>query len=257
MKKILRLSKQDFIRWLRNQLEKREFMYGKRFDKEKTKEELYKLLFQEQRLTVMEIEQFFIPFGQAGYLSPRQKFELMLFVLEKDYGESCLLLKGMKARAVITGEEIEAEYLKWLLEERVYLSEEEKKEFFIQNLMDTLGLGVIEVLKRAAPNGILVGELCPALYEHENVLKRIAVYAQGTVVRLPFLAATSKEEMIRIIKQAIINEKKGELTMMEPILDFVKEDGTCVTAVRPPAGKEWGIRILYNTAGKDGQGWIM
>lgn len=255
MRDILQLSKQEFFRWLKDQMEKRAFVYGLCFDKESMKKELYQLLFMEQRLTAAEIEQHFIPFGQAGYLSPRQKFELMLFVLEKDYGDSCLMLKEMKVRTAITSEEIESEYLQWLLEERVYLSEEEKKEFFVQNLMDALGLGVFEVLKRAAPNGFFVGELCPPMYENENVLKRIAVYVHGTVVRLPFLEMISKEELVRNIKYALVMEKKGELTMLEPILDFVKEDGTCITAVRPPAGKDWGIRILYNTSGKDGQGW--
>ncbi len=250
-------TKQKFFQWVKEQLEKREIMYGQRFDKEKRKEELYKILFQEQKLTVSQIEQYFIPFGQAGYLSPRQKFELMLFVLEKDYGDSCLFLNERNACTVITAAEVEAEYLQWSLEERVYLSEEEKMEFFVQNLMDALGLGVLEVLKRAAPNGILLGELCPPLYENENVLKRIAVCVRGMVVRLPFLAVVSKEEMIKTIRYAIAFENRGELTMMEPILDFVKEDGTCVTAVRPPAGKNWGIRILYNTSGKEGHGWKM
>ncbi len=257
MKDIVRLSEEEFFQWLKVQLEKREFINGRRLEKEKMKEELYDILFYEQCLTVEDIEQFFIPFGQAGYLSSRQKFEIMLFVVEKDYGRSCLFLEGAEDYKIVTAEDIEVTYMQWLSENRLFLSEEEKKEFFVQSLMDSLGLGVLEVLNRAAKDGILVGEFCPALYEQENVEERIAVCMDGTVVRLPFLAVENKEELIRLIKFALAMENKGELTLMQPILDYVKEDGTCVTAVRPPVGRDWGIRILYGAARKEGLEWRM
>lgn len=255
MMDILQLSEAEFYQWLEIQLENREFMYGRRFEKEKMKEELYEILFYEQRLSVEEIEQFFIPFEQAGYLSPRQKFEMMLFILEKDFGRSFLFLTGKENFCVVTSEDVEAEYSEWLLEERMYLSDEEKKEFFVQSLMDRLGLGVLEVLNRIAPDGILLGELCPALYEQERVEERVAVCSGNTIIRLPFLELETKDELIRIIKYAMALENKGELTMMEPLLDFVQEDGTCVTAIRPPAGRDWGIRILYGAAKKGGGEW--
>ncbi len=255
MDKIVELSEESFFQWLKVQLEKREMVNGRRLDKEKIKEELYEILFYEQGLTVEDIECFFIPFGQAGYLTPRQKFEIMLFILEKDYGSSFVFLNGTENYKLITEHDIEDTYLQWSQEERLYLSEDEKKEFFVQSLMDSLGLGVLEVLKRAAPDGFLVGELCPAGYEQEPVEERIAVCAQGTVIRLPFLALKSREELIRVIKYAISFENKGELTMIEPILDFVRDDGTCITAVRPPAGRDWGIRMLYGAARKEELGW--
>lgn len=254
MKHITRLSGDDFFHWLRSQLEKKEFMYGRLSQKERMWESIYEILFIEQQLTVEEIEQFFVPFGQAGYLTSRQKFELMLFILEKDYGKSFWFADNICSTCEITEIDIEETYLQWQLEERLYLSQEEKKEFFIQNLMDRLGMGVLEVLKRTAPDGILIGELCPVQCE-EKAEQRIAVYSNGKVVYLPFLAVTDREELIRIIKYAVAMENKGELTALEPIWDFVREDGTCITAVRPPAAKDWGIRILYGAAGKEGKEW--
>jgi len=255
MKDIARLSDDDFYQWLKVQLEKREFLTGQRLSKERQKEELYDILFYEQGLTVDEIERYFIPFGQAGYLTTKRKFELMLFILEKDYGKGFLFLEGAKDCYVVTEEDVEEVYLQWLMEERLFLSEEEKKEFFVQSLMDSLGLGVLEVLNRFASDGILLGEFCPALNEQEQAEKRIGVYAEGRIIYLPFLQIETKEELIRIIKSKIAMENKGELTMMEPVLDFVQEDGTCITAMRPPAGKDWGIRILYGAARKEGMGW--
>ena len=82
--------------------------------------------------------------------------------------------------------------------------------------------------------------------------EKVAVCFNGMIIRLPFLELESREELIRIIKCAVSKANKGELTMIEPILDFVCEDGTCMTAIRPPAGKDWGIRILYGASRKGG-----
>lgn len=253
MMNITRWSEVDFFQWLRIQLEKRELVQGK--CPKKVREELYEILFDEQGITVEDIERFFIPFGQAGYLTTRQKFEIILFILEKDYGSSFLFLEDVENCYTVTKEEIEDIYLQWSQEERIFLSEEEKKEFFVQNIMDGLGLGVLEVLKRVAPDGIFLGELCPAFFEKEIPEERVAVYSRGAVIRLPFLAVESREELIRIIRCVIALEHKAELTMLNPMLDFVREDGTCITAIRPPAGKDWGMRILYGAAKREGMYW--
>ena len=235
------------------QLERREFM-GWRYEKDKLRQALWEIFFTEQKVTAREIEQFFIPFDQAGYLSARQKFELMLFVLEKDYGNCRSFLDGAENFGVVTEEDIELIYGEWRQEGRVFLSDNEKEEFFIQTIADRLGLGVFEVLNRVAPDGILLGEFCPEIYGQESPEQRIAVCAGGVVIRLPFLAVEDKEEMIRIIR-CVVAENRKELTVAEPFQDFVKEDGTCVTAVRPPVGKEWGIRILFGAARKRGCEW--
>ena len=254
---IRQFSEENFMGWLKSQLEKREFMNGHRFGKEQLKEEIYEILFKERGFTIDDIEQYFIPFGQSGYLSPRIKFEIMLFVLEKEYGRSYMFVEGKENYYVVTSQDVEDMYLQWSLEDRLFLYEDEKKEFFVQTLMDRLDLGVIHVLERISPDGILLGELCQPFYEWERTEERVAVCFHGMVIRLPFLKIESKEELIRIIKCAIAKENKGELTMMEPMLDFTCEDGTCLTAIRPPAGRDWGIRILYGAARKEVAAWTM
>lgn len=252
---LTKFTEEDFIQWLKAQVEKREFMCGCRFGKEQIKETIYGILFDEQKITVDEIEHYFIPFHQAGYLSPRKKFEIMLYVLEKEYGKSYMFIEGRSDYCTVTDDDVEDMYLQWFLEERLFLSNEEKKEFFVQSLMDRLGLGVLAVLERVSPDGILLGELCPAIYEFERAEKRVAVCFGGMVIRLPFLEIETTDELIRIIKYAIARENKRELTMMEPMLDFTCEDGTCLTAIRPPAGREWGLRILYGASRKEVTGW--
>lgn len=251
-----RLSGTEFLDWIKMQLENREGMYGFHMDTEGKKEEVYKILFQEDKITVKEIEKYYIPFSQAGYLSPRRKFELMMFVVEKDYGKSCFLLDNPKERLhILTGQDIETAYLQWSMENRLILSDEEKREFFVQTITDQLGLGVLEVLQRVAMDGIFMGELCPALYEDEPLEQRIAICNRGELIHLPFLGPKTKEELIRIIKCAVAKENKGELTALEPVWDYVREDGTCITAMRPPGGANWGIRILYGAARKERGEW--
>ena len=244
MLNIVNLSENDFMQWLKDQLEKREFRLGGQLEREKGKELLDEILFYEQGLCVEDIERYFLPFGQSGYLTTRQKFEIMLFVLEKDYGSCSCFLDGVDNFCVISAEDVEAIYLQWLQEERLFLSGDEKREFFIQTLLDKLGLGIIEVLKRVAPDGILLGEFCPDFFGREPAEAKVAVCSQGIVIRFPFLALDSKEELIRTVKGMLAQENRGELTMMEPIIDFVKDDG-----------RDWGIRILYSAARKGGVDW--
>ncbi len=254
MVKIVQLSEGELLHWLKIQLEKRNIRLGRCLEREKVRKVIYEILFYEQGISVKDIECFFIPFGQAGYLSSRQKFELILYAMERDYGNSFLFLGGEEPYCVVTEEDISEIYLQWMKEERLYFSEEDKKEFFVQTLLDSLGLGLLEVLKRVAMEGILIGELCPDGYEKEPAENKIAVCAGGVIIRLSFLVIKQKEEMVRMIKSMLAAENRGELTMMEPVIDFVKEDGTCITAVRPPAGRDWGIRILYSAAKKEESG---
>jgi len=257
MTDIVQFSEEELVDWLKSQLEKREFMNGQRFEEKRLKEEINEILFYEQRLTEEEIEQYYIPFNQAGYLSPRRKFEIMLFVLEKDYGKSYMFVEGKEDYCTVTENDVEDIYLQWCAENRLFLSCEEKKEFFVQTLMDRLDAGVLKVLERISPDGILIGELCPSHYEWERSEEKVAVCFNSMIIRLPFLEIESKEELIRIIKYAIAKENMGELTMMEPMLDFVCEDGTCLTAIRPPAGRDWGIRILYGASRREVAAWKM
>ena len=90
MSKVAKLSEEEFQKWLWEQLEKRKYMYDYRLQQKELQQLIYEILFLEQEMQVEEIERFFIPFNQAGYLSIRRKFELMLFVLEKEMQGSAM-----------------------------------------------------------------------------------------------------------------------------------------------------------------------
>lgn len=250
------MTEKDFLAWLQEQIGKRELSCGYRFEKEELKRQLYDILFLEHKMTVLDVEQYFIPFGQSGYLSARNKFEIMCYVLKKDgFADQDFLFETLACEDVITEEEVERIYLQWSLEDKLLLSAEEKIELFLLSIFGKMECGVLELLQQIAKEGVLLGELCPALYEGEPVEERIALCQDGKLLYLPFLCMADKEELIRIIRRRVAMENKGELTVMDPIWDCVTEDGTCITAVRPPAGSNWGIRILYSAAGKEKRRW--
>ena len=250
----IRLSEEGVVNWLKSQLQKREFMYGHCFTEWEVREQIYNLLFYEGKLETEDIERFFIPFGQAGFLSQRQKVELMMFICEKEYGDAIAFLYELEGNEVIRDYEIDELYLRWAFEDRLVLSSEEKREFFVQYLSDRIGLGILELLKRMTREGILLGECCP-MVEGETMERRIAICNEGRLMWFPFLAPSNENEVPRIIKQVVAKENKGELTMIEPFWECVREDGTCITAIRPPAGKSWGLRILYGSARRGMPEW--
>ena len=241
---LVRLSDEGLINWLRARLQKWEFMYGHAFSEQEICENIYKMLFQERRTRLKDIEQYFIPFSQANYLTAKQKLEIMIFVLEKERGNRYQFLCELGRTSIVNEQWIDKLYLNWIVEDRLHLSPEDKKAFFVRSLSDRLGLGVFSLLERIALDGILLGELCPSP-NNEPPEKRIAVYNNGKIIMLPFLALEDKEELIRIIKAVVARENNGELTVMEPFWECVRDDGTYMTAVRPPTGKDWGLRILY------------
>ena len=51
MSRIAELSEEEFQKWLWEQLEKREYMYGYRFQKEELQQLIYKILFLQQHST--------------------------------------------------------------------------------------------------------------------------------------------------------------------------------------------------------------
>lgn len=249
---LVRLSEEGLLNWLKARLQKWEFMYGVVLSEQEICEKIYKILFQERHTKLKDIEQYFIPFGQSNFLTARQKLEIMLFVLEKEKGSRYQFLCELGRQSIVSEQWIDKIYFSWAKEDRLYLSPEEKKEFFVKSLADRLGLGVFSVLERIALDGILLGEFCPSS-GNEPAEKRVAVYNNGKIVMLPFLALESNEELVHMIKAVVARENKGELTLMEPFWECVREDGTCMTAVRPPAGKNWGLRILYVSAERSRQ----
>lgn len=245
------LSKEELEQWLQEQVEKREYIQGHSLDREEIQKEVYSILFEEQQLQVDDMERMYLPFGQSGYWSARDKFELMVYVMEREFYNGALcFFESIGQEVDMSEEEVEELYYQWSMEGYLILSEDEKKDFFVQKLTDDMLFGVVEVLKRVSPEGFLLGEFCPPLYEEEPLSRRVAIYSRTGVIRLPFLE-TEEEELIRIIKGVVAKENKGELTMYDSLWECVREDGTCITAVRPPAGKNWGLRVLYAAAGRN------
>lgn len=239
--------------------------------------QLEELLYRKWNITTEQIETCYVPFGQAGYLSTKQKFGIMLYLASKEaYGSGRKQLFARagwegEERTEVTRKEVEETYLHFLEEEWIRLEEADKKILFTEWIYESFGYGIVEQLFGQETEGILAGELFWKAYK-ESGRKRgleeaveaseygIGILEQGRAIRLEFMHFTNKEELCRITKRLVCMGGKGELTVAEPEWRVRCTDGTIGHAVRPPKSEEWGFEVIraeggvYETGG--GICWI-
>lgn len=232
--------------------------------------QLGELLYRKWNITEEQIEAYYVPFGQAGYLSTKQKFEIMLYLAAKEaYGNGRKQLFAHagwneEQRTEITRKDVEEAYLQFLEEEWIRLEEADKKMLFTEWVYEPFGYGVIEQLLGQETEGIFVGELFWRVYggsgrknsrgsDMEGIARAseygIGVLEQGRAVHLEFLYFANKEELCRITKRLVCMGGKGELTVAEPEWRMCCPDGTVGYAVRPPKSEEWGFGIIRTEGG--------
>lgn len=229
------------------------------------KKEVYKqiehLLYQKWKISIEQIEAFYYPFGQSGYLSVRKKFEIMLYLAAKEAhgdGRKQLFARAgwnAEGRTEIDQKDVEEAYFRFLEEERIQLREEDKKVLLIDLLYEPFGYGIVERLLGQETEGIFAGELFWRAYQESEVEKAtgkeakasekgIGILEQGRLIRLKFLHFSDKEELCRVTKRLVCMGGRGELTVAEPEWSICLADGTTGHAIRPPRSQEWGFEII-------------
>lgn len=228
--------------------------------------QLRELLYRKWNITMEQIETCCVPFEQAGYLSTKQKFDIMLYLASKEaYGDGRKQLfahAGWKEeeRTEITQRDVEGAYLRFLEEEWIRLEEADKKILFTEWVYEPFGYGIVEQLLGQETEGIFAGELFWKAYGESGRRKDleggagaseygIGILEQGRVIRLGFLCFANKEELCRITKRLVCIGGKGELTVAEPEWKMRCTDGTIGHAVRPPKSEGWGFEIIRAEGG--------
>lgn len=217
------------------------------YGKEEMCRQIAELLYEELSLTTERIEQYYLPFGQAGFLTVRQKFERMLFLAAKRApGNGRRQLFSMAGwdvaeKSEITAEDVETLYLKWCEEERTFLTPEEKQHFLTESLYEPFGYGILERLMEEETEGLCAG----AVFDcgKEKAWETIRVLSGGRWIRLAFLAFENEAELCRVTKRLVCMSGTGELTVATPKLMWCCQDETRCVAVGPPAAESWGFAI--------------
>ncbi len=225
--------------------------------------QLRELLYGKWNITTEQIERCYVPFGQAGYLSAKQKFEIMLYLASKEaHGNGRKQLfshAGWKEGEIteITGKNVEEAYLRFLEEEWIQLGDADKKILFTEWVYEPFGYGTVEQLLGQETEGVFAGELFWKAYGKGSSLEwtekvsehGIGILEQGRLIRLGFLGFANKEELCRITKRLVCIGGRGELTVAEPEWKMRCIDGTVGYAVRPPKAEGWGFEIIRTEGG--------
>lgn len=238
---------------------------GNQAQKKEVCTQLEELLYGKWRITAEQIEECYYPFGQSGYLTVRQKFEIMLYLASKEAhgnGRKQLFVRtgwNAEEKEEIRREDVEKAYLRLLEEEWIQLCEADKKALFTGLVYEPFGYGIVERLLEQETEGVLAGELFWQAYQERGAEENrkeakvseagIGVLEQGRLIRLKFLRFSGKEELCRITKRLVCMGGRGELTVVKPEWNICFADGTMGHAVRPPKSREWGFEIIREKGG--------
>lgn len=170
------------------------------------------------------------PFENSGLLTTERMFRILLL---KRNAEICTALLGSGRNA--DREWVLAEYKKFLSDDIIGLSEQEK-EFLINEEKENLrSLGFIESILKFTDFDIYVGSMCKILGDTLEIGK-------GEKIKALIFYKEADEEIENKVRKAAIRFTKREITMVSP---EVKTE--CFCAVRPPAGN-WGMAIRRENA---------
>ncbi len=212
-----------------------------------------------------------IPFKEEGRLSPRDKFEILLYYYQsvKGYKRDALremILKNQwdkpkldrdgEPRYEITKEDVEALYQK----EKIELSYLDKLELLSQRVfsMDK-GNGVIDELMYQKIDGCSGGcsGLTKDMYSYwesrmgnkglESKLKfthdAVWIMFQGKTIHLSFLSFGSENELIRVSKSIYKYDCVGHLSQSLGKIVNTLKSGSRVSVMRPTFGASWSFWI--------------
>ncbi len=213
-------------------------------------------------LTLAERERL-LPVNAPERLTPKQKFDILLYSYMKRYGTEGFLrlcsvwnLPGQVERADGTYFEITAEDVHRMYEgESLLLTDREVMELICDEVYEGFGHGVIDRLRDCRLEGISGGvsgvpeqffryedELCGD-FAGNHAYDSIFVMFRGNTVRLSFLSFACEGELRRVTKSLLRYEALGELSYYNPYMVNDMKDGSRVFACRPPFSESWAFFI--------------
>lgn len=208
-----------------------------------------------------------IPFDQPGQLTFQDKFEILLYVYEKQYEYNAferLLVdnklieakgSGTRARYEVTGAEISEVYQRFL-ESGKELSYYDKLDIVAQRIYQkTYGLGVVDEIRDMNIDGLNCGtsgipatfysyKTNPDTISTDGELPRMAYNAvwvmfHGALMQLRCIGFETERELERVTRLVYRYDNPGTLDAAKGFIVNFSQDGCRVTAARPPFAESW------------------
>lgn len=222
---------------------------------------IQEILCSKLKITEENIDNY-IPFRTSSKLSAMEKFEILLYCYEREYGKDAFAKwmieyqlqepkydKDGQAYYEITQDDVDKAYKAC---PKVYLSFVDKVCILAQRIyQETKGNGAIDVLKEMRVDGISAGV-------SGGSTNCVWVFFQGKSVCLSFLLFSSEKELIRICKNIYRYQNPGQLSEVRGYIVNEMMDGSRVSVTRPPFCESWAffIRKFDTVCQRDMEGLI-
>lgn len=269
----LGLGEEEFNRRLnkRSELKKalKNCTYGSKEDKEYVKDFIYDLL-NKKYINEKNIDKI-IHFNNRKFLSPKDKFDILVYLYKKEYKEDGLkglidkykldrpksiIEKGKGISYIITEEEIDEIFNK----EGASLKYEDKLKIIVQRVYEKYkGFGVIDEIRDMNIDGVSggvsgitnndmptsenVGAYLNKALKAPNNYDSIWIFYKGKSIHLSFLSFGSEKELKRICQSIYRYNKAGQLSQNVGYKVNEMKDGSRVVVVRPNFSESWAFFI--------------
>ena len=246
--------------------------YGDVNDKKYVKTLIYDLLVQEYGVNEINISKS-IPFDLPSLLTPQDKFDIILYTYQKEFGYEALTqiikkydlatLKYVQGEAkpsyVITSEEIEEIYEK----ENISLSFSDKVNVVVQRIYQHYkGYSSIDEIRDMNIDGVSGGvsglpesflsqvAQTDGDYLNQVLDKRVPracdsiwIFFQGKSIRLEFLSFGTESELKRVCQNIYKYNNPGQLSDTNGYKINEMKDGSRVVVVRPSFSETWAFFV--------------
>ena len=270
------LSEEELIRRKNKKYELKKALkgctYGDVNDKKYVKELIYDLLSKEYGVSEINISKS-IPFDIPSMLTPQDKFDILLYIYQKEYGYEALTeiikkynlasLKYIQGETkpcyVITEEEIENIYEK----ENIALGFSDKLNVVVQRIYQKYkGYSSIDDIRDMNIDGVSGGvsglpesflsqvaqtdsDYINQVQEHkvQRACDSIWIFFQGKSIRLAFLSFGTEAELKRVCQNIYKYNNPGQLSDTNGYKINEMKDGSRVVVVRPSMSETWAFFV--------------
>ena len=188
-----------------------------------------------------------IPFSNIDRLSAREKFDILLYLYEKKYGNAALEQIIIETKVLDNLKElgdnnisIEAEHIDRIFElNNCILSNSEKLDIITGRLYAHFrGLGVIDEIRDMKVEGVSGG-----VSGKHNEYNSVWIMHKGINIHLSFLSFESESELERICMNIYRYGSPGQLSMSKGYIVNEMKDNSRVVVVRPPFAESFAFFV--------------
>lgn len=186
-----------------------------------------------------------IHFGNAGQLSPRDKFDILLHIAEKRWGRRAL--EHMIETSGILDGDMYTDGCRFSIDdidhmydrEDIMLTADDKRDIVVQRIYSMYrGLGVIDDIRDMKLDGVSGG-----VSGGDGGSGSVWVFYKGINIHMSFLEFGSEEELERVCMNIYRYGNPGQLSKSKGYIIGEMKDNSRVVVVRPPFSESFAFFV--------------